>query len=154
MPGRTERAPEAVRPREELEAERRTRALEEHLDVRIRPGTAYPRVEVRNPAHGTRYDVLFPGFPQRDGAFCSCTDFARRGIGTCKHVEAAWRWLEERPEAALATPAPFDGGPLWEEIDRRHAHPSSERPIPLRIRRPGAVLIEGFPSPSGPAARR
>ena len=29
----------------------------------------------------TRYRVFLPGYPDRDGALCTCTDFARRGIG-------------------------------------------------------------------------
>lgn len=134
---------EARRPQPELVDERRTRALAERLDVRLRRGSPYPRAEVRNPAHRTRYEVLFPAFPSRESAFCSCEDFARRGIGTCKHVEAAWLWLSEHPEAAVA-PATAAPPGLWEEIDRRASHP---RPGPMtrRVRWAGEALLAEEP---------
>lgn len=107
---------------EEIE-ERRTRALEEPLDVRRLPGT-WVRLEVRNPIHGTHYRVFFPAFPSRDAALCTCADFSRSGLGTCKHVEAAWHWISERPEEARDPDPSKEGAfPSWEEIDRRRHHP-------------------------------
>ncbi len=99
--------------------ERKARALEEPLDFRRLPGP-YPRLEVRNPVHGTHYLVLLPTYPDRSVALCTCTDFARAGLGTCKHVEASVRWLELHPEA-VPDPSPLPegmGAPIWEEIDR------------------------------------
>lgn len=105
---------------------------------------AYPLLEVRNPLHGTVYLVMLPEFPQRSAELCTCTDFARRGLGTCKHIEAAYRWLTEHPDAE-ATRSP--GGALglgawaWKEIDRRTAAVGTG-PESLRVRRAGAALIE------------
>ncbi len=100
--------------------ERRARALEEPLDFQRLPGP-YPRLEVRNPVHGTHYLVLLPVYPDRGVALCTCADFARAGLGTCKHIEASIRWLGLHPEAVPdPNPAAETGGaPMWEEIDRR-----------------------------------
>ncbi len=127
--------------------ERRTRALEEPLDVRLRAREPYPLLEVRNPIHGTVYRVMLPEYPSRSSALCTCTDFARRGLGTCKHLEAAARWLDEHPDAAPAgTPAPrrFRPAALWRRIDAAIAA-ERRRPglDPRRVRRPGALLFQG-----------
>jgi hypothetical protein len=133
------------RPSAELSAERRSRALEEPLDVRPRPGSPYARFEVRNPRRRTRYLVLLPEYPDRQGAFCSCSDFGRRGIGTCKHLEAVLLWRSENPGEGDAAPRPFDGGPLWAEVDRRLASLGPDAsPDPIRYRRPGEALVEGI----------
>jgi len=126
-------------------SERRSRALEEPLDLRLRQREPYPIIEVRNPLHGTAYLVLRPTYPERTPALCTCTDFARRGLGTCKHIEAADRWLTNHP---TATPPPgtktsFSLGPVWQEIDRRLERESRPgRPASLRFREAGAVLFE------------
>ncbi|MCI4365218.1 MAG: hypothetical protein L3K10_04050 [Thermoplasmata archaeon] len=125
-------------------AERRSRAIEEPLDVRCLRNEPFPLLEVRNPLHRTSYRVMLPTFPDRSVALCTCTDFARRGLGTCKHIEAGGRWLERHPQVPPSAPAPpFDPAPVWEEIDQR-----LERPVPpgvpdsLRWREAGAVLYE------------
>ena len=104
--------------RDEIE-ERRARALEEPLDFRRLPGS-FVRLEVRNPIHGTHYRVLLPTYPSPDAAMCTCTDFARSGLGTCKHIEAAFRWMTLHP-AEIADPEPGLAGPppSWKEIDRQ-----------------------------------
>ena len=136
-PARAEKSPAQAR------AERRVRALEEPLDVRARPDHRFLRVEVRNPAHGTRYEVVLPAYPDRSAGFCTCTDFARRGIGTCKHLESAYLWAEEHPEtAAHRAPGPAME-PTWVEIDRRlRSAPKALVPAAQRIRKAGSVLSE------------
>jgi hypothetical protein len=102
-------------------------------------------LEVRNPLHGTLYLVLLPEFPDRSSALCTCTDFARRGLGTCKHLEAGVRWLSSHEDIQpLKEGRPrTDPAGVWKEIDRRLAAiPRSEGPESLRLRRPGAVLYE------------
>jgi len=126
-------------------AERRTRAIEEPLDVRLRSRRPYPILEVRNPLHGTVYLVLLPEFPDRASALCTCTDFARRGLGTCKHLEAGVRWIRshenDRPLVEERPGPPLAG--VWKEIDRQTAATGAvEGPESLRLRRPGAVLFE------------
>ena len=143
--GRTRRAPRD--PEEILDelSERRSRALEEPLDLRLRQREPYPLVEVRNPLHRTAYLVMRPAYPDRDPSLCTCTDFARRGLGTCKHIEAADRWLTNHPNASVpvgSKPA-ARSATVWPEIDRRLARePSPGRPAAVRIREAGAALFE------------
>ncbi len=130
-------------------AERRSRALEEPLDVRLLRRTPFPMLEVHNPLHRTAYGVLLPTFPDRSIALCTCADFARRGLGTCKHIEAGGRWLERHPEATprSATPA-FDPGPAWAAIEEAVASLRADDPDASRAwRRPGRILVEAAPPP-------
>ncbi|MFZ0699421.1 MAG: hypothetical protein WAN74_04445 [Thermoplasmata archaeon] len=140
------RAPPPRDDREDM-AERRARAFEEPLDIRRHSGSHYPMLDVRNPMHDTHYLVLLPEYPDRSSAMCTCADFARRGLGTCKHVEAGVRWLHFHPkDAAPGSEGPERSALLWPEIDRRLlAEATDTAPIAQRLRVPGAVLFErGF----------
>jgi hypothetical protein len=135
--------PDAVR-------ERRARALEEPLDARVRARAPYPLLEVRNPIHRTVYLVMLPEFPSLTSAMCTCTDFARRGLGTCKHIEAGARWLADHADASPVGP-PEDGalrpGRVWKRIDSTISAATREPGTdPRRIRRAGAVLFETPPT--------
>jgi hypothetical protein len=124
--------------------ERKTRSLEEPLDVQLRSTEPFRLLEVRNPLHGTRYLVMLPTFPSRDAALCTCTDFARRGLGTCKHLEAAVRWQTRHPDAPPTGPAPprRSTGPLWKAIELAVARePAGAAPESARWRRAGALLF-------------
>jgi hypothetical protein len=127
-------------------ADRRARAIEEALDVRLQSRDPYPRLEVRNPLHGTGYLVMLPEFPDRNAALCTCTDFARRGLGTCKHIEAGVRWLAEHPDASPLRGAEWPAtrtSRVWRKIDQREgAALRDPAPPAVRWRRPGAVLFE------------
>ena len=147
MGGRRERrAPSSAGDGEGV-TERRMRALEEPLDVRRLAGP-YPRLEVRNPIRGTHYTVHLPTYPDPDGAMCTCADFARRGLGTCKHIEAARRWLDERPEERSDPAGPTEAERtaaaegLWRRVDRRRASIASgpRRSPAARLREPGIEL--------------
>jgi len=131
-------------------AERRARALEEPLDVRLRRRRPFVVLEVRNPLHRTVHEVLLPEFPSRESALCTCTDFARRGLGTCKHIEAGLRWLGERPGAEPIEAAPRLGSRasrIWRRADAGLAAARRGGEIdPVRWRRVGRTLIEGPPS--------
>jgi hypothetical protein len=125
--------------------ERRQRAIEEALDVRIRSTDPFLKLEVRNPIHRTGYLVLAPTYPVGEEFLCTCTDFARRGLGTCKHIEAVVRWLAEHPEGA--TRAAKRGSPsrsrVWARIDRLlTALRRDPAPESLAWRRPGSALFE------------
>ncbi len=148
MPLRGSGRRRAAPPREEAaeRARRRLRAVEEPLDVRVRRREPYLELEVRNPVHRTSYRVLLPAFPSREAVLCTCPDFARRGLGTCKHAEAAWGWLELHPDLPGGTDLgrrtrPLDA--LWASIDRRldELRATSEPDI-RAVERPGAVLFE------------
>ena len=82
------------------------RAVTERLRVRPVRGQPFWALAVRNPVHHTHYQVVLPEYPSGEAQFCSCPDFARRGIGTCKHVEAATAWLAAPPELARPPYAP------------------------------------------------
>jgi hypothetical protein len=127
-------------------ADRRARSIEEPLDVRLRTSVPYPLLEVRNPIHGTGYLVLLPEFPSRSGALCTCTDFARRGLGTCKHIEAGFRWLSEHPESPPLRSTDADSSRtcgLWKKVDQRLAQTVKDpSPPSRRWRRAGATLYE------------
>ncbi len=47
-----------------------------------------------------RYSVELRDATQRE-AVCSCVDFRVNGLGTCKHFEAVWLYLERRERSAL-----------------------------------------------------
>ena len=122
--------------------ERRSRALESPLDVRWRSDPRFVHLDVRNPVHKSHYDVVFPAFPERVHGFCTCTDFAKRGLGTCKHIEAAWIWLSDRAGATEPLPEERSEKPLWDDIDRRiKAAGRLEQPEGLRVRYAGAALF-------------
>lgn len=107
-----------------------------------RPDPRFLRLEVRNPERGTRYTVALPAFPSRDGAFCGCADFGRRGLGTCKHLEAAWIWTQEHPEQAAAPRPVAPTRALWAEIDRRlRRKERGALSAAARVRRGGAALL-------------
>ena len=143
----------APRPDDRQAAEaRRERAIETPLDVRWRDDPRFVHLDVRNPLHKSHYDVLFPAYPSREFGFCTCTDFAKRDLGTCKHLEAAWLWLEERAGTLAPLPEAPSERAVWEEIDRRlRAAPRLDRPLPLRVRYGGDALLmdrrrQGSPS--------
>ena len=127
-------------------ADRRARAIEEPLDVRLRTAEPYPLLEVRNPIHGTGYLVMLPEYPARSGSLCTCTDFARRGLGTCKHIEAGLRWLAEHPDAPPLRRGDGDGprtAGVWKRVDQRLAHSVKDPgPASRRWRRAGETLFE------------
>lgn len=125
--------------------QRKFRAIAEPLDLRALSREPYPRVEVRNPTRRTRYVTLWPAYPERSPAFCTCTDFARRGLGDCKHIEAAWRWLRgpsSAREEPRAPPHRFDPGPIWEELERRLLEQAASVPKDIRALAEAGALLE------------
>lgn len=111
------------------------------LDVRRVWGPpAVVTLEVRNPRHKSHYTLYVPAYPDHAGAYCGCVDFARRDLGTCKHLEAAWLWLADHPgEQAVE---PVDGSSrLWAAIDRRTRRLPRNLPGSDRVRYAGALLL-------------
>lgn len=139
-PARPASAEERVR----LTEERRHRAQEELFDIAVRRDRPPSVVEVRNPLRETRYRVYLPAGSGDGPIACECTDFAQRGLGTCKHVEAVRLWLSDHPGALAERPeAGSRLAPLWKEIDRRITQAARDRgPEALRMRRAGALLYE------------
>ncbi len=123
------------------------RAVTERLRVRPVPGQPFWVLAVRNPVHHTHYQVVLPEYPAGEAQFCSCVDFARKGIGTCKHVEAAHAWLEAHPDLARPNSLPRGVAGVWRAVDAALKESrSAGRPAPIRLRDAGRVLFE---KPSG-----
>ncbi len=137
-----------------LRAARQERAISERLGVRLVRGVSFGAFDVRNPTHRTEHRVVLPRFPEREPALCSCADFSRRGLGTCKHVEAVAQWLERRP-TPVALPRPRQGSEerTWEAIDRtlESARQSPGVAPAVRLRRAGALLMRPPDGASAPA---
>ncbi len=146
MPPRNSRKTASALPadRDELTAQRRSRAHEELLDVRPRESAPLVVLEVTNPLRGTRYRVYAPEYPRLETMACECTDFGHRGLGTCKHIEAAREWLARGPPLPGPEVGPTrraEAARTWREIDGRLAAiASDERPPSVRLRGPGSVL--------------
>jgi hypothetical protein len=114
------------------------------LDVRrVQGPPSVPTFEVRNPRHRSHYTLYVPAYPDRSGAFCGCVDFARRDLGTCKHIEAAWLWLADHPEELRGDGDPAASLGLWSIIDRRLRHPRADDPPSGKLRYAGEVLLLG-----------
>jgi hypothetical protein len=88
---------------------------------------------------------MLPEFPASSGGLCTCSDFARRGLGTCKHIVAAERWLRSHPDAKPpegTTPNPRAAESVWKEVDLRLAERGVAEPLDIReVSRPGEVLL-------------
>jgi hypothetical protein len=126
-----------------LRYDRMARAVTERLRVRPVPGQPFWVLAVRNPVHRTHYQVCLPEYPSGEAQFCSCPDFARRGIGTCKHVEAAAAWLAAHPEVTLGPSRRSGASTLWRAIDAaREEYPSDPRPAAIRLRASGRTLFD------------
>jgi len=104
-----ERAPAETLSEEELVRraleEREERAHGERMSVRpedpSRPWTDYA---VTNRASGKTYRVALRG-TERGDSFCSCPDFRKNGLGTCKHVMHVLRSVRRRfSDAAVRRP--------------------------------------------------
>lgn len=153
-PGSKRRRPSVREPPERLpwlRYDRIARSVTERLRVRPVPGQPFWVLAVRNPVHHTRYQVLLPEHPSGESRFCSCEDFARRGIGTCKHVEAATAWLGTHPEIPHRPAPPPRASSLWRTIlAARKASETSKLALPLRWRLAGKALFE----PDAVARRR
>jgi hypothetical protein len=139
-----------------LRYDRVARAVTERLRVRPVSGQPFWVFAVRNPVHHTQYQVSLPDLPGGEAQFCSCVDFSRRGIGTCKHIEAASAWLDAHPEAPRPLLRRSDATRLWSAIDAaRKEADAADRPASLRLRAPGRRLFEpGGTAPSMAARKR
>ncbi len=90
---------------------------------------------------------MLPEFPARSSALCTCTDFAKRGLGTCKHIEAGVRWLADHPNPPPLKPGGGDAARtmrVWKKVDQRLGGAGKDpAPPSQRWRRAGATLFEG-----------
>lgn len=86
---------------EEEVARRRERArTEKFVITNTEPAEpVFSNFEVQS-ASGMRYEVEIRDVAWRQ-VFCTCTDFRVNRLGTCKHVEAVFDWLEKNHAKAL-----------------------------------------------------
>ncbi|MCC6473913.1 MAG: DEAD/DEAH box helicase [Burkholderiales bacterium] len=85
-------------------AEREKRAGEETMKIRSAvPGTPWTDYTVANAASGKTYRVALRGLT-RGQSYCSCPDFRKNLLGTCKHVLKVHAWAKRkfRPAQLLA----------------------------------------------------
>lgn len=111
---------------------RRARAARETFTIEYAPpATGLPVWHVTS-ARGQTYSVIIPAFPDREGVQCSCPDFMTRGLGTCKHSEAALAYAALHPPPKTSVPRPSSGPAVlaWETIEGAHdrALASARRP--------------------------
>jgi len=80
---------------DEQMAVRRERARKEKFEISSK-GRAkiFTDFKVENPATGGEYKVAIRGFSPGDN-YCSCPDFRKNALGTCKHIEAVLLHLEK-----------------------------------------------------------
>jgi len=103
----------------EARAERRSRSIEEPMAVALLARDPYPALEVRNPLHRTTYRVYFPEGSAVGLGLCTCPDFSRRDLGTCKHIEAAARHLRMHPQGRpTGVPETPEASELWAALER------------------------------------
>lgn len=133
----------------ELEADalaaRAERACRERMTVRSldprRPWTDY---EVTSRESGRRYRVALRGL-ERGRSYCSCPDFRKNTLGTCKHVLRVEATARRRfPTRRLARPPAREDFALsvhyGETRSLRLALPT--RPLDTRVRRLVAPLVD------------
>ncbi len=74
---------------------RRERAQKENFLIKnVGKETVYSEFNVVNPATGGDYRVAVRGFSPGDN-YCSCPDFRKNTIGSCKHIEAVLMHLSK-----------------------------------------------------------
>jgi superfamily II DNA or RNA helicase len=80
---------------EEIKA-RKQRARRERAEVKkLRNGSRPPRFRIAGGGDGVSYTVTLRG-PRADLPSCSCPDFAKSELQTCKHIERARGWFARR----------------------------------------------------------
>jgi superfamily II DNA or RNA helicase len=99
-----EETPWELLPESELEsralAERAKRAAEEEMKVKaMAPGAPWTDYTVASALSGKTYRVALRGM-ERGQSYCSCPDFRKNLLGTCKHVLKVQVWVKRKFAAA------------------------------------------------------
>ena len=82
--------------------ERAERAKTEKLSVRSKnAGAVWTEYDVSNPATGRTYRVSLRGW-ERGQSYCSCPDFRKNTLGTCKHILRVIEQVKRKPGAKRA----------------------------------------------------
>lgn len=144
-----ERTPAAALTPAQLEAEalaaRAERARRERMTVRSQdPSRPWTDYEVTSRESGRRHRVALRGF-ERGHSYCSCPDFRKNTLGTCKHVLRVEATVRRRfPAGRLARPPVREDFSLYVHYGESHglrlALPT--RPLDARVRRLVAPLAD------------
>jgi hypothetical protein len=117
---------------------------DEVLEVRPLTGVPFAAFEAVNRSRGSRYPVYLPAAPSLEGAMCTCEDFARRGRGVCKHIEAVAVYLRDAPPPAAPdrTIERQRAADTWGAIDEGFAAlPTGPAPTARQLRAIGRALL-------------
>jgi len=99
-------------------AERETRASEEKMTLKSADAsTPWADYTVASAVSGKTYRVALRGM-ERGQSYCSCPDFRRNRLGTCKHVIRAQTWIRRKfSPAALGREWTPDGFAVFARYD-------------------------------------
>ncbi len=94
---------------EQAVAEREQRAIEEKMRLKsMNPDLLWTDYVITNPVSGKSYRLALRGW-QPGESYCSCPDFRKNTLGTCKHIiYALKRGRAKFSKKAQNTPAPVD----------------------------------------------
>ena len=82
-------------------AEREERAKTERMQLKsLNPEALWTDYTITNPASGKTYRVALRGW-ERYESYCSCPDFRKNTLGTCKHILCALNRMRRRFPAAV-----------------------------------------------------
>lgn len=85
-------------------AERQERARKEKMTLESLADTPWSDYLVTNASSGKTYRLALRGF-ERGASYCSCPDYRRNTLGTCKHILFALEQIKARfPAQVLKTP--------------------------------------------------
>ena len=100
-----ERVPiESLSPEELVQqalSEREERAKTERMQVKsMAPESLWTEYALTSTASGKTYRVVLRGW-ERGDSYCSCPDFRKNTLGTCKHILHTLAWAEKRFNKAM-----------------------------------------------------
>jgi hypothetical protein len=119
-------------------------AGEERLEVRALADRSFPSFQVRNPLHETRYEVYAPAYPADGPWLCECPDYAHRGAGRCKHIDAVRSWIAVHPVAPSAPTPEVPGRDAARRLAELLREPATDESLGTRRRlRWAEAILEG-----------
>lgn len=122
-------------------SEREERARTERMQVKsMAPESLWTEYAVTSTASGKTYHVVLRGW-ERGDSYCSCPDFRKNTLGTCKHILHTLAWAEKRFNKAMRE-MPYEPRTLYvhmkygEEAELRVAVPGSLDRVAATIVKP------------------
>lgn len=115
-------------------AEREERARTENMQIKsMSPEDIWTDYAVTSLASGKTYHVVLRGW-ERGDSYCSCPDFRKNTLGTCKHIMRTLAWARQNfGEAARTRPY---------EVRNIYVHLAYGDDVELRLAAPGSLPNE------------